>query len=77
MMVSTPPAPLRAELAAEWMLEDGVDFMNHGSFGAVPRAVFDAQAGSLSRLPDGTDTNNASTDWAFSPTVTPGAANIP
>lgn len=38
-----PPAPLRAALAAEWMLEAGVDFLNHGSFGAVPHRVFDAQ----------------------------------
>jgi len=32
--------------------------------------------GSLSRLPDGTDTNNAATDWAFTTTKTPGAANV-
>lgn len=37
------PAPLRAGIAGEWMLEPGVAFLNHGSFGAVPRAVFDAQ----------------------------------
>jgi hypothetical protein len=35
-----------------------------------------ADAGSLSRLPDGTDTNNAATDWAFTTTPTPGAANV-
>lgn len=34
---------LRDGLPSEWMLEPGVDFLNHGSFGAVPRAVFDAQ----------------------------------
>ena len=33
-------------------------------------------AGSLSRLPDGTDTNNANTDWRFTTTATPGAANV-
>jgi hypothetical protein len=33
-------------------------------------------AGSLSRLPDGTDTDNAATDWAFTTTATPGAANV-
>ncbi len=32
--------------------------------------------GSLSRLPNGQDTNNANTDWAFSTTPTPGAANV-
>ena len=31
--------------------------------------------GSLSRLPNGTDLNNAATDWAFTATPTPGAAN--
>jgi isopenicillin-N epimerase len=34
---------LRDNLSAEWMLDPGVDFLNHGSFGAVPRVVFDAQ----------------------------------
>jgi lamin tail-like protein len=33
--------------------------------------------GSLSRLPNGSDTNNAASDWAFSNTLTPGAANVP
>ena len=30
--------------------------------------------GSLSRIPDGQDTNNAASDWAFTQTKTPGAA---
>ncbi len=33
--------------------------------------------GSLSRLPNGSDTNNAASDWAFSNTPTPGAPNVP
>ena len=33
-------------------------------------------AGSLSRIPNGTDTNNAATDWAFTTTLTKGAANV-
>src|SRR3954471_19227098 len=41
--VNPPPQPLRRNLADEWMLEPGVDFLNHGSFGAVPRVVFEAQ----------------------------------
>jgi hypothetical protein len=32
--------------------------------------------GSLSRLPDGQDTNDADVDWAFTTTKTPGAANV-
>jgi hypothetical protein len=31
--------------------------------------------GSLCRLPDGTDTGNAASDWAFCTTLTPGVAN--
>ena len=38
-----PPAPLDAGSADNWLLEPGVTFLNHGSFGAVPRVVFDAQ----------------------------------
>jgi len=33
-------------------------------------------AGSLSRIPDGRDTNDAASDWAFTTTATPGAANV-
>jgi hypothetical protein len=32
--------------------------------------------GSLSRLPNGTDTDNAVTDWNFTSHLTPGAANM-
>jgi cysteine-rich repeat protein len=45
----------------------------------LPVATADSNtvAGSLCRLPNGIDTNNAATDWKFSGTVTPGAANVP
>ena len=45
----------------------------------LPDTVVDSNtvAGSLARLPDGTDTNNAATDWAFTQTATPGAPNVP
>jgi hypothetical protein len=32
--------------------------------------------GSLSRIPDGQDTNDAASDWVFTSTKTPGAANV-
>jgi hypothetical protein len=45
---------------------------------AIPAAVEDSNtaAGSLIRNPDGKDTNDASSDWAFTTTVTRGAANV-
>jgi hypothetical protein len=45
---------------------------------ALGSAVADSNTvtGSLSRLPDGTDTNDAASDWAFTSTPTPGAANV-
>ena len=33
--------------------------------------------GSLARLPNGADSNNASDDWNFTSTPTPGAPNVP
>ena len=46
---------------------------------ALATAVADSNTapGSLGRLPNGADTNNASLDWAFTSTPTPGAANVP
>ena len=38
-----PPPALRAGLRGEWQLAEGLAFLNHGSFGAVPRAVLDVQ----------------------------------
>lgn len=38
-----PPAPLRPNLAAEFALDPSIAFLNHGSFGARPRAVIEAQ----------------------------------
>jgi hypothetical protein len=45
---------------------------------ALPATVADSNTvdGSLSRLPDGTDTNDSATDWAFTTTATRGAANV-
>jgi len=43
----------------------------------LPPSVADSNTvtGSLSRIPDGSDTDDAATDWAFTTTVTPGAEN--
>ena len=35
--------PMPSELAVHWTLDPAVTFLNHGSFGATPRAVLDAQ----------------------------------
>ena len=45
----------------------------------LPADVVDSNTGpgSLVRLPDGRDTNDAARDWAFTTTPTPGAANVP
>ncbi len=43
---------------------------------ATAAADSNADPGSLSRLPDGADTDDAATDWAFTATSTPGAANV-
>lgn len=45
---------------------------------ALPVATADSNTvtGSLSRIPDGRDTNDAAGDWAFTSTVTEGAANV-
>ena len=38
-----PPERFGRAIGAQWLLEEGVAFLNHGSFGAVPRAVFEEQ----------------------------------
>jgi len=44
----------------------------------LPTDVADSNTvgGSLSRIPNGTDTNDAAADWRFTTTVTRGAANV-
>ena len=44
----------------------------------LPTSVADSNTvtGSLIRFPDGSDTNDAATDWEFTTTPTPGAANV-
>jgi large repetitive protein len=45
---------------------------------ALPASTADSNTvtGSLSRIPDGSDTDDAATDWVFTTTPTPGAANV-
>lgn len=46
---------------------------------ALPASVADSNSvtGSLARIPNGSDSGDAATDWAFTTTITPGAANAP
>lgn len=45
----------------------------------LPVATADSNVavGTLARIPNGADTNNAASDWSFTSTPTPGAANVP
>ncbi|RDI73679.1 Collagen triple helix repeat (20 copies) [Gaiella occulta] len=44
----------------------------------LPADVADSNSvdGSLARLPDGSDSDDAATDWSFTTTATPGTANV-
>jgi hypothetical protein len=46
---------------------------------ALPASIADSNTinGSLARLPDGTDNDNAAADWNFTATPTPGGPNVP
>ncbi|MFM1830150.1 MAG: hypothetical protein RLZZ558_490 [Planctomycetota bacterium] len=45
-----PPEPMPRETRAAFMVDPSLVFLNHGSFGAVPRSVRDAQAHWMERL---------------------------
>ena len=41
-VIAAPPAPLAPRLDRLWALDPSYTFLNHGSFGAVPRAIREA-----------------------------------
>ena len=55
-----------------------IDGQTYDLVEGVPLEAADSNTvtGSLSRIPDGQDRNDAATDWVFTTTVTPGAANV-
>jgi len=48
--VDAPPDPIASGLSAHWMLDESFDFLNHGSFGALPRRIADAQTAWRARI---------------------------
>jgi isopenicillin-N epimerase len=50
LVAPTVPRSPDPALVARWNLDPSITFLNHGSFGAAPRAVLEAQAGMRTRL---------------------------
>ena len=48
--LQSAPEPLTVGLAELWLLDPAVTFLNHGSFGATPRVVLEAQSTWRARL---------------------------
>ena len=48
--METRKLPSVSEFAVHWMLDNRVVFLNHGSFGACPRAVLQRQSGFRERM---------------------------
>ncbi len=48
--VPEPPEPLGADLLDKWALDPAITYLNHGHFGACPRAVLEAQSAWRQRL---------------------------
>lgn len=44
------PSPIAPDLASHWTLDPNVTYLNHGSFGACPRVVLEAQSEWRARL---------------------------
>ena len=58
-------------------LPGGAVSLVEGNALAATVADSNTDPGSLCRTPNGKDANDAATDWKFSATITPGAANVP
>ncbi len=66
---------LSYEGATSWDAGTGLIPLTEGAGSTASLADSNADAGSLARLPNGQDTNSNATDFAFTPTPTPGRAN--
>ncbi len=82
LLLNTATGVIQDAISYEGSITAGVVTGFPGTFNlvegtALPASTADSNTlnGSLSRIPSGTDTDNASADWTFSNTPTPGAAN--
>ncbi|MCZ6850668.1 MAG: hypothetical protein O7F17_03410 [Planctomycetota bacterium] len=42
-MLQARPQPLDENLISHWLLDRSIAFLNHGSYGATPKVVLEAQ----------------------------------
>ena len=49
-LIPAPPVPLAPGLDRRWLLDPEVTFLNHGSFGAVPRSIRQAHIAAQDRI---------------------------
>ncbi len=80
-LIDAATSTLMDALSYEGSITAGVT-TSYGTFNLVEGTAATASdsnsnTGSVCRIPNGTDTDNADNDWAFSTTLTPGTANVP
>jgi Lamin Tail Domain len=80
-LLDTDAGALLDALSYEGAITDAV--IGEATFNLVEGTLLDPSVansntveGSLSRIPDGRDTDDAASDWAFTTTLTPGAENV-
>ncbi|MGH3047934.1 MAG: lamin tail domain-containing protein [Gaiellaceae bacterium] len=80
-LLDTDAGALLDALSYEGAITDAV--VGEATFNLVEGTLLDPSVadsntveGSLSRIPDGRDTDDAASDWAFTTTLTPGAENV-